>query len=165
MHIVVLSLLCNGTVKQVVRLQANQVTSTTHAEINGMCEGTCDVKYCRNVLAFFENENVTSLPATPFYVDSKSARLHATNPKYSQALRHMYNKEFFAREAQEEDEIAVQEISGRHNPADIGTKYLGRLQTEEHAQFLMNLRHDELASTIAEREVRAHRAEGPRRAH
>ena len=140
------TLLANSVVKQYVRLQKNTSLSSTQAEIYATLEGWKDVKFTRNIIAFMTCRDVEDIPATPFFIDSKSARNHTEIPKYSAAMKHLANADYAARDALERGEIMALPISGLENPADIGTKYLGRVATEAHAQMLLNLSDDEVAS-------------------
>ena len=69
---------------------------------------------------------------------NKGAIENAKHPTTKNKLKHVDIKCFFIRECIDRRIVKVLKIAGSENPADIGTKILGKIKQNMFGSFLLN---------------------------
>ena len=95
--------------------------SFCEAEIIAASMAACEVIYLRQLLA---DIGFNLLAPTRLYIDNKGALELSKDPFNTNSLKHVKRRHFFAREAEENREIACCPISTAANLADTMTKAL-----------------------------------------
>ena len=126
-----------------VRKQDTTALSAVESELVALTSTGQDVLMIDGIFEFLEIEH--NSPTTMF-CDSRGAIQNAKHPNFSDRLRHVMNKIFFIREIIESGAGVVRWIPGTLNPADIGTKALGRTPFRLFASFLMNDKYEGVTS-------------------
>ena len=126
-----------------VRKQDTTSLSAVESELVALTSTGQDVLMIDGIFEFLEIEH--NSPTTMF-CDSRGAIQNAKHPNFSDRLRHVMNKIFFIREIIESGAGVVRWIPGTLNPADIGTKALGRTPFRLFASFLMNDKYEGVTS-------------------
>ena len=126
-----------------VRKQDTTSLSAVESELVALTSTGQDVLMIDGIFEFLEIEH--NSPTTMF-CDSRGAIQNAKHPNFSDRLRHVMNKIFFIREIIESGAGVVRWIPGALNPADIGTKALGRTPFRLFASFLMNDKYEGVTS-------------------
>ena len=117
------AMLCNAAVFWQVKQQKRVSLSSVEAELAALSSATQDT-ICATEMLNFVGLKVDK--PVDVFCDSQGAIANAKNSFFSERLRHVDNQIFFVRESEDIGEIATSHVSGTSNPADIGTKPLGK---------------------------------------
>ncbi len=115
--------------------QESTALSSVQAELTALSEEAIDMKYSRKVL---HDLGIRYYGPLPIFCDSKGAIENAKHPTTKNKLKHCDLKCFFIRECVDRHIVSVHKIAGIVNPADIGTKLLGKSKFIPFANYLLN---------------------------
>ena len=129
----------NGCIMWCTKQQSNIAQSTAEAEYCCLTPGVNQVRWVRAIL---HELGVGYVRATPVYTDNTTAQNFVENPVHHSRMKQLHLKFLNLRELSEWHVIVCAKISTQVNPADLGTKPLGAIETERKSRvFFEGLEH------------------------
>ena len=122
-----------GAVSWSSHLQTLHTTSTTQSEYVAAVAAGQEIIWLRNLLT--ELGYKIDRPSTLF-IDNQSTIAVARNPIHHGRMKHLHLRYYWLRDQVDEGNIHVAYIPTDQMPADVLTKFLGRLKTSQMAEFL-----------------------------
>jgi hypothetical protein len=111
----------------VTKRQNTIAQSTAEAEYCCLTPGVNQVRWVRSILYEL---GVGYTRATPVYTDNATAQNFVENPVHHSRMKQLHLKYLLLRELSEWNVITCGKIDTSVNPADLGTKPLGAIETE-----------------------------------
>jgi hypothetical protein len=131
----VLLMYCNAAVIWSCKNQERTALSTVQAELTALSDTSREILYAQKVC---DDLGLNLDKTWTVYCDSKGAIENAHHPVSGNKLKHVNIKCFFVRECITNGELKVRKIGTHDNPADLGTKLLGKLKHNLFGSFMMN---------------------------
>jgi hypothetical protein len=125
----------HGAVIWSCKKQSKTALSTVQAELTALSDTACEILYAQKVCT---DLGLNLDKSWTIYCDSKGAIENAHHPVTGNKLKHVDIKCFFIRECITNGSIKVEKIGTHDNPADLGTKLLGKLKHYLFANFMLN---------------------------
>ena len=122
---------CNlngGTISWFSRKQNIIALSSCEAEYVALAETCKEVTWIREILKSF---GITTSEATLVYTDNQSCIAMVENKKQSNKTKHIDIKYHYVKEEVERKQVILKYVPTEHNVADLMTKPLGRIKTEQ----------------------------------
>ena len=122
---------CNlngGTISWFSRKQNIIALSSCEAEYVALAETCKEVTWIREILKSF---GITTSEATLIYTDNQSCIAMVENKKQSNKTKHIDIKYHYVKEEVERKQVILKYVPTEHNVADLMTKPLGRIKTEQ----------------------------------
>jgi len=99
-----------------------ETEQTSSAHIKGICNATRDLKYLRQLLAFFLDKPVAELPPISVFVDNAGVLTVLKHQFNHDANKHVYAEMNYIREQVMNMSIKPTKVASEDNIADSGTK-------------------------------------------
>ena len=116
--------------------QKTASTSSTDAEVVGLCEALKFCTWCRNVLTEL---HITDLQKITVYQDNKSVIMMGTEYTAMKHSKHILTKLTYIKSMQESGAIRIQYLSTEEMTADVLSKALHGIQFNKHISSMMGL--------------------------
>jgi len=120
----VIAIFAEGAVSWTSQLQKMTAHSTTEAKIIAASEGAKELVWLKRLLSELLSDFARRTPV--LYIDNASAIKLTKNPEYHKRSKHIEVRHLYVKERYFNDDIGIEHVDGRKQPAGLLTKPIER---------------------------------------